>query len=229
MAKIPVNILVVEDEPPIRRLLRASLSVQNYRVIEAETGQSALDLLARERPEIVIVDLGLPDMDGIELIRRIRASSQVPIVVLSSRGSVRAKVDALELGADDYVTKPFNMEELLARLRTAQRHSFQKKGEEPVFRAGDLVVDLIRRRVSVAGVDVKLSPTEFAMLQLLVTHAGKVLTHDQILREIWGTARDVQYLRVYVRQLRKKLETDPDSPRHIITEPGVGYRLQDED
>lgn len=229
MAKIPVNILVVEDEPPIRRLLRASLSVQNYRVLEAENGQSALEILARERPEIVIIDLGLPDMDGIDLIRRIRTGSQVPILVLSSRGNVRAKVDALELGADDYVTKPFNMEELIARLRTAQRHGFQKKGETPVFRSGDLVVDLVRRRVSVGGADVKLSPTEFSMLRLLVTHAGKVLTHDQILREIWGTARDVQYLRVYVRQLRKKLEADPDSPRHIITEPGVGYRLQDED
>jgi two-component system KDP operon response regulator KdpE len=228
MAKIPVNILVVEDEPPIRKLLRASLSVQNYRLIEADTGQRALDVLAREQPEIVIVDLGLPDMDGIELIRRMRAASQVPIVVLSSRANVRAKVDALELGADDYVTKPFHMEELLVRLRTAQRHGFQKRSESPVFRAGDLAVDLIRRRVSVAGADVKLSPTEFAMLRLFVTHAGKVLTHDQILREIWGTVRDVQYLRVYVRQLRKKLEADPESPRHIITEPGVGYRLQDE-
>jgi two-component system KDP operon response regulator KdpE len=229
MAKIPVNILVVEDEPPIRRLLRASLAAQNYRVIEAENGQGALDLLARERPEIVIIDLGLPDMDGIELIRRIRTTSEVPIVVLSSRSNIRSKVDALELGADDYVTKPFNMEELIARLRTAQRHGFQKKGETPVFRSGDLTVDLVRRRVSVGGADVKLSPTEFSMLRLLVTHAGKVLTHDQILREIWGTARDVQYLRVYIRQLRKKLEADPDNPRHIITESGVGYRLQDAD
>ena len=174
----------------------------------------------------MILDLGLPDIDGIELIRRIRAISKVPIVVLSSRGDERAKVEALELGADDYLTKPFGMEELVARLRTALRHGFQEKGEDPVFRNGDLTVDLVRRRVVVAGNEVKLSPTEFAMLQLLVQHAGKVLTHQQILREVWGNAEDVQYLRVYVRQLRRKLEADPEQPRHIVTESGVGYRLQ---
>jgi two-component system, OmpR family, KDP operon response regulator KdpE len=225
----PVNVLLVEDDPPIRRLLRASLSTQNYRVIEAETGRAAFETFQRQRPDLVIIDLGLPDMDGIELIRELRANSHVPIIVLSSRSNVRAKVDALELGADDYVTKPFNMEEFMARLRAALRHSFHEKGEEPVFRSGDLMVDLVRRRVTVAGKEVKLSPTEFAMLQLFVIHAGKVLTHDQILREIWGIAKDVQYLRVYVRQLRKKLESDPHAPGHIITEPGVGYRLQTAD
>ncbi len=186
----------------------------------------ALDLLARDKPDLVILDLGLPDIDGIELIRRIRAVSNVPLVVLSSRGDERAKVEALELGADDYLTKPFGMEELVARLRTALRHGFQAKGEDPVFRSGDLTVDLVRRRVLVGDGEVKLSPTEFAMLQLLVQHAGKVLTHQQILREVWGNAEDVQYLRVYVRQLRRKLETDPERPRHIVTESGVGYRLQ---
>lgn len=226
MSSNPVSVLVVDDEPPIRRFLRTSLAVQNYRVSEAEDGGSALDLLAREKPDLVILDLGLPDIDGIELIRRIRATSRVPVVVLSSRGDERAKVEALELGADDYLTKPFGMEELIARLRTALRHGFQQKGEAPVFRSGDLTVDLVRRRVTVGENEVKLSPTEFAMLQLLVTHAGKVLTHQQILREIWGNAEDVQYLRVYVRQLRRKLEADPERPRHIVTESGVGYRLQ---
>ncbi|MBV8651209.1 MAG: response regulator [Alphaproteobacteria bacterium] len=226
MSSNPVNVLVVDDEPPIRRFLRTSLAVQNYRVSEAENGRAALDLLGREKPDLVILDLGLPDIDGIELIRRIRATSNVPLVVLSSRGDERAKVEALELGADDYLTKPFGMEELVARLRTALRHGFQAKGEDPVFRSGDLTVDLVRRRVLVGGNEVKLSPTEFAMLQLLVQHAGKVLTHQQILREVWGNAEDVQYLRVYVRQLRRKLETDPERPRHIVTESGVGYRLQ---
>jgi two-component system KDP operon response regulator KdpE len=226
MSSNPVNVLVVDDEPPIRRFLRTSLAVQNYRVSEAENGRAALDLLRREKPDLVILDLGLPDIDGIELIRRIRATSNVPLVVLSSRGDERAKVEALELGADDYLTKPFGMEELVARLRTALRHGFQAKGEDPVFRSGDLTVDLVRRRVLVGGSEVKLSPTEFAMLQLLVQHAGKVLTHQQILREVWGNAEDVQYLRVYVRQLRRKLETDPERPRHIVTESGVGYRLQ---
>jgi two-component system KDP operon response regulator KdpE len=226
MSSNPVSVLVVDDEPPIRRFLRTSLAVQNYRVSEAENGRVALDLLVRDKPDLVILDLGLPDIDGIELIRRIRAISNVPLVVLSSRGDERAKVEALELGADDYLTKPFGMEELVARLRTALRHGFQAKGEDPVFRSGDLTVDLVRRRVLVGDGEVKLSPTEFAMLQLLVQHAGKVLTHQQILREVWGNAEDVQYLRVYVRQLRRKLETDPERPRHIVTESGVGYRLQ---
>jgi two-component system, OmpR family, KDP operon response regulator KdpE len=222
----PLSVLVIDDEPPIRRLLRTSLAAHDYRVSEAETGRAALALLARDKPDLVILDLGLPDLDGIEVLRRIRAHSKVPVVVLSSRGDEAAKVEALELGADDYVTKPFGLAELLARLRAALRHGFHEKGEEPVFESGDLMVDLVRRRVTVGGAEVKLSPTEFAMLQLLVVHAGKVLTHQQILREIWGNSADVQYLRVYVRQLRRKLELDPALPRHILTEPGVGYRLQ---
>jgi two-component system KDP operon response regulator KdpE len=226
MTANPISVLVIDDEPPIRRFLRTSLSPQNYRVIEAGDATSGLDLIAREKPDLVILDLGLPDMDGLDVIRRIRAKSAVPIVVLSSRGDERAKVEALELGADDYVTKPFGMDELVARLRTALRHRFYEKGEEPVFHSGDLTVDLVRRRVTVGGAEIRLSPIEFAMLQLLVAHAGKVLTHRQILREVWGSAEDVQYLRVYIRQLRRKLEADPERPRHIVTEPGVGYRLQ---
>src|SRR5260221_294874 len=160
----PVSVLVVDDEPPIRRFLRASLVPHDYRVVEAESGRQALEMLASERPDLVILDLGLPDIDGIEVLRRIRAASKVPVVVLSSRSDERTKVTALELGADDYVTKPFGMEELIARLRTALRHGFQEKGEEPVFSSGDLVVDQVRRRVTVGGSEVKLSPTEFAML-----------------------------------------------------------------
>lgn len=222
----PISVLVIDDEPPFRRLLRTSLSGQNYRVIEAGTGKAAFELMGHELPDLVILDLGLPDIDGIDFIRRVRTKSRVPIIVLSSRAHERAKVEALELGADDYVTKPFNMGELVARMRAALRHRFHEKGEEPLFVSGTLTIDLIRRRVIAAGEEVKLSPTEFSMLQLFVVHAGKVLTHDQILRHIWGSAKDVQYLRVYVRQLRKKLEPDPQNPVHILTEPGVGYRLQ---
>jgi two-component system KDP operon response regulator KdpE len=226
MARNDCSVLVVDDEPPIRRFLRTSLTVQNYRVSEAVDGKSALDAVRHEKPDLVILDLGLPDMDGLEVIRRLRATSKVPIIVLSSRGEEKIKVEALELGADDYVTKPFGMDELLARLRTALRHSFQEQGSEPIFRSGDLAVDLTRRKVTVGDAEVKLSPTEYDMLRLLVLHAGKVLTHQQILREVWGHAGDLQYLRVYVRQLRKKIEVQPERPRHIVTEPGVGYRLQ---
>jgi len=227
MTKNPATVLVVDDEPPIRRLLKRKLTTQNYQVIEAETAKTALDLIRSERPDLVILDLGLPDMDGLDLIPIIREQSRVPIVVLSSRGDERVKVEALLRGADDYITKPFGMEELVARLYTALRHSFHEKGQDPVFRTGELMVDLVHRRVNVGGRDVKLSPTEFDMLRLLVTHAGKVLTHQQILKEVRGSATDdVQYLRVYIRLLRHKLEPDPVRPRYILTEPGVGYRLQ---
>jgi two-component system KDP operon response regulator KdpE len=221
-----VDVLIIEDELPIRRFLRAGLSVQNFRVIEAETASGGLQLLGRENPELVILDLGLPDMSGFDLIQKIRAACRVPVIVLSSYSDERSKVEALEIGADDYVTKPFGMDELIARMRTAMRHSFYVKGEDPVFHSGDLMVDLVVRKVTVGGREVKLSPTEFGILQLLVTHAGKVLTHQQILREVWGAEQDVQYLRTYVRQLRQKLEADPQIPRHIVTESGVGYRLQ---
>lgn len=225
MSRARVNVLVVDDETPIRRLLRAKLSVRQFRVIEAGSGRAALDIIEREPPELVILDLGLPDIDGMELLRRIRALSHVPIVVLSSNDRVRTKVEALELGANDYITKPFNMEEFEARLRAALRHGYHQRGEEPVFRSDNLTIDLIRRRVVLDGIEVKLSRTEFAVLQLLVSHAGKVLTYNQILREIWGNGKEIEHLRVYIRLLRQKLEKDPHHPRYLVTESGVGYQL----
>jgi two-component system, OmpR family, KDP operon response regulator KdpE len=222
-----IPILVVEDEPPLRRLLRTSLSAQGYRILEAGTGQGALDGLARDAPEVVLLDLGLPDLDGLEVIRRIRASgSKTPIIVISSHGDERGKVRALDLGADDYVTKPFGMAELLARIRTALRHRVQAQGADPIFESGDLRVDLTRRLVRVGDAEVKLSNKEWDILRLLVLNAGKVLTHRAIMREVWGPTVDVQYLRIYVRQLRQKLERHPERPEHILTETGVGYRLQ---
>jgi two-component system, OmpR family, KDP operon response regulator KdpE len=222
-----IPILVVEDEPPLRRLLRTSLSAQGYRILEAGTGQGALDGLARDAPEVVLLDLGLPDLDGLEVIRRIRASgSKTPIIVISSRGDERGKVRALDLGADDYVTKPFGMAELLARIRTALRHRVQAQGADPIFESGDLRVDLTRRLVRVGDAEVKLSNKEWDILRLLVLNAGKVLTHRAIMREVWGPTVDVQYLTIYVRQLRQKLERRPERPEHILTETGVGYRLQ---
>jgi two-component system KDP operon response regulator KdpE len=222
-----VRLLVVDDEPPIRRLLRTSLSAQGYRILEAETGQGALDLLAHEAPEVMLLDLGLPDLDGLEVIRRVRAlNANVAVIVLSSRGDERGKVEALDLGADDYVTKPFGMAELVARVRTALRHRIQAQGAEAVFRSGDLTVDLTRRLVSVRGAEVSLSNKEWDILRLLIVHAGKVLTHRMIMQEVWGPTVDVQYLRIYVRQLRQKLEQDPARPHHILTETGVGYRLR---
>lgn len=226
MSDVPV--LVVDDEPQIQRLLRTSLTAQGYDVREAMTGRAALTALAASPPDLIILDLGLPDVDGIELLRRIRAQDpHMPVVVLSSRGDEHGKVEALNLGADDYVTKPFGMAELLARLRTTLRHRFQAEGAAPVFTVGDLTVDLTRRRVQRAGEDVKLSPKEYDILRLLVLHAGKVLTHRFLMNAIWGALGDVQYLRVYVRQLRHKLERDPERPSLILTETGVGYRLAD--
>ena len=222
-----IRLLVVDDEPPIRRLLRTSLGAQGYRILEAETGQRALDLLAQEGPEVMLLDLGLPDLDGLEVIRRVRAlNANVAVIVLSSRGDERGKVEALDLGADDYVTKPFGMAELVARVRTALRHRIQAQGAEAVFQSGDLAVDLTRRLVSVRGAEVSLSNKEWAILRLLIVHAGKVLTHRMIMQEVWGPTVDVQYLRIYVRQLRQKLEQDPARPHHILTETGVGYRLR---
>jgi two-component system KDP operon response regulator KdpE len=225
MSRARVNVLVVDDETPIRRLLRVNLSVRGFRVIEAANGRTSLEIMEREPPELVILDLGLPDIDGMELLRRIRVISQVPVVVLSSNDRVRTKVEALEHGADDYITKPFNMEEFEARLRAALRHGYHQRGEESVFRSGNLMIDLIRRRVVLDGIDVKLSRTEFAVLQLLVSHVGKVLTYDQILREIWGHGKEIEHLRVYIRMLRQKLEQDPHHPRYLVTESGVGYQL----
>jgi two-component system KDP operon response regulator KdpE len=219
-------ILVVDDEPPIRRLLRTTLGAHEYRVVEAATGKDALAALRHHAIDLVVLDLGLPDTDGLDLIRQVRRDNQVPIVVLSSRGEEAAKVAALDAGADDYVTKPFGAEELMARIRTALRHRLQQQGTRPAFESDDLRVDLVHHRVEVAGREVKLSPKEYDILEQLVIHAGKVLTHRHLLREAWRDETvDPQYLRVYVRQLRQKIEADPSSPRHLITEAGVGYRL----
>jgi two-component system KDP operon response regulator KdpE len=222
-----MRVLVVDDEPAIRRLLRTTLQPQGYDVIEAETGGEALAHLAAETTDVVLLDLGLPDMDGLEVVRAIRARSSVPIVILSVRADERGKVEALDLGSDDYVVKPFGAAELLARLRAALRHRFQAQGTAPVFVNGDLAVDLVHRRVTLAGAEVHLSPKEYEILSFLVQHAGKVVTHQQLLKTIWAReyGADVQYLRVYVRQLRQKIEPDPTQPRYLLTESGVGYRL----
>ncbi len=222
-------VLIVEDDPAIRRLLRTSLAAQSFRILETESGAEALALAAQGGVDVVLLDLGLPDMDGMDVIRRLRAASALPIVVLTSREEEHAKVAALDLGADDYVTKPFGMAELMARLRTALRHRLQQEGAAPVFRGGDLMVDLVRRIVTVADAPVHLSPREYDILALMVKHAGKVLTHRFILGRLWGAGGDVQQLRVYVRQVRQKIEADPEQPRHILTETGVGYRLAVQD
>jgi two-component system KDP operon response regulator KdpE len=226
MTAPPLRVLVIDDEPPIRKLLRMGLSTQGYRVIEAADGQAALDHM-REKPDLIILDLGLPDMQGLELLRAMRTRDEgVPIVVLSSRSDESAKVQALDIGADDYVTKPFGMDELLARIRAALRHQLQVQGERPIFRVGDLSVDLVRRIVRIGEREVKLSPKEYELLRLLVQHAGKVLTHRFLLKELWSDLTDAQYLRVYVRQLRQKIEADPQRPQYVLTETGIGYRLR---
>jgi two-component system, OmpR family, KDP operon response regulator KdpE len=226
MSAAPLKILVVDDEPPIRKLLRMGLTSQGYQVLEAPNGRTALELLAK-KPNLVILDLGLPDVDGLELLRRLRhRQDDLPIVVLSSRGDEAGKVAALDLGADDYVTKPFGMDELFARIRAALRHQLQVHGERPIFRVGDLSVDLVHRIVKLGDREVKLSPKEYDLLRLLVQHAGKVLTHKFLLQELWDEPTDPQYLRVYVRQLRRKIEVDPERPQYLMTEIGIGYRLR---
>jgi two-component system, OmpR family, KDP operon response regulator KdpE len=226
MTTSPLRVLIVDDEPPIRKLLRMGLTTQGYQILEAPNGKTALELVA-QKPDLIILDLGLPDVQGIDLLRTIRArDDKVAIVVLSSRGDEAAKVQALDLGADDYVTKPFGTEELLARMRAALRHQLQVHGERPVFHVGDLSVDLVRRIVKVGERDVKLSPKEYDLLRVLVQHAGKVLTHKFLLGELWDDLTDAQYLRVYVRQLRHKIEPDPERPHYVLTETGIGYRLR---
>jgi two-component system KDP operon response regulator KdpE len=226
----PILVLLVEDETAMRRFVRASLSSHGFRLIEATTAREAQSLLPGHRPRLILLDLGLPDGDGIDLTRRIREWSQVPLIVLSARGREEDKVAALDAGADDYMVKPFGVEELLARVRTALRHRLQQQGLGPVFRLRELAVDFLARRVMIGTSEVKLSRREFDLLRLLAEHAGKVMTHRQILTAVWGEAhgQDVEYLRVYVRQLRAKLGDDPANPRFIETEPAVGYRLKSE-
>jgi two-component system KDP operon response regulator KdpE len=221
------RVLVVDDEPQIRRFLRSSLGGHGFQVIEANTGRDAIEQAASAKPDLIILDLGLPDMDGVEVIRRIREWSQVHITVLSVREREQEKIAALDVGADDYLTKPFGIGELLARMRVALRHA-TPTGEEPMFQTLDLRVDLLRRHVTIGEREVKLTPTEYSILKFLIAHAGKVITHQQLLREVWGPAymNEAHYVRVYMGQLRHKIEPDPARPRYILTEPGVGYRLR---
>ena len=219
-------VLVVDDELQIRRFLRVSLETNGYRVAEAENGKTAIAEAARLRPDLIVLDWNLPDLDGIEVLRRVREWTQTPVIMLSVRDADRDKVAALDAGADDYLTKPFSTAELLARLRVAARHA-QPAPAEPVSTFGDVQIDLVRRVVTRRGEPVKLTPTEYALLRLMVQHAGRVLTHRQILKQVWGPeyVDETHYLRVYFAQLRQKLEEDPTLPRLIVTEPGVGYRL----
>ena len=221
-----VRVLVVDDEPAIHRFMAPALAANGYEPLRADTGAEAISLVVNRRPDMVILDLGLRDMDGKEVIRSLRAWSDVPIVVLSARDREIEKIEALDLGADDFVNKPFGMGELMARLRAALRHRMQEKGETPVLRIGDIEIDIPRHRVQRGAEEIRLTPKEFELLAFLARHPGKVLTHRHILREVWGPANehDTQYLRVYIGQLRAKLEPDPANPAIIITEPGVGYR-----
>jgi len=222
-------ILIVEDEPPIRRFLRASMTEEGYRFNEAETGKEALKLAAREPADLVLLDLGLPDIDGLEVVRQLRDWSQVPVIVLSARGQENDKVRALDAGADDYLTKPFGVGELLARIRVALRHAASSASPtaEPVFQTGELKVDLAAHRVWLSEKEIHLTPIEYRLLTTLVRHAGKVLTHRFLLKEVWGPdqAYETHYLRVFMTTLRRKLEETPARPRYLLTEQGVGYRL----
>ncbi|MBB3316269.1 two-component system KDP operon response regulator KdpE [Rhizobium sp. BK181] len=225
-----VKILIVDDEPPIRKLLRVGLTAQGYEVNEAPNGATALQSAKDDPPDLIVLDLGLPDKSGHELLQEWRdAGLTLPIVILSSRTDETGIVNALEAGADDYLTKPFGMNELGARLRVALRHRLQQQGERAIFQAGGLSIDLVKRIVKIDGREIKLSPKEYDILRVLAQHAGKVLTHQFLLKQIWGPAADVQYLRVYVRQLRQKIEQSPDQPQYITTETGVGYRLKEAD
>jgi two-component system KDP operon response regulator KdpE len=225
-------ILLIEDEPQMRRFLRAGLGAQAYDLVEAETGREGLAQAAGRRPDVVLLDLGLPDTDGLEVIRQLREWSPVPIIVISARGREQDKIAALDLGADDYLTKPFSVGELLARVRVALRHARRAADgtDQPVFEVGDLRVDLARREIAVRGAPVHLTPTEYKLLATLVRFAGRVVTHRQLLKEVWGFNATTQahYLRVYMAQLRHKIEADPARPSYLTTEPGVGYRLRDE-
>lgn len=222
-----IRVLVIDDEAPILRFLKPALEANSYEMTSAGTVAEGIKRIAAETPDIVLLDLGLPDGDGKDVIKRAREWSDLPIIVLSARERETEKIESLDLGADDYVNKPFNVGELLARMRTALRHRMQRKAETPVLRVGDLEVDALRHRVTRTGMELKLTPKEFELLSFLVRHVGRVVTHKQILTAVWGPAHseDTQYLRVYVGQLRQKVEEHPDDPRIILTEPGIGYRI----
>jgi two-component system KDP operon response regulator KdpE len=224
------QVLLVDDEAAILRFLKPALEANNYQVMSATTVAEGTKRIAAETPDIVLLDLGLPDGDGKEVIRRIREFSDVPIIVLSARDREAEKIEALDLGADDYVNKPFNVGELLARIRTALRHRMQRKAEIPILKVGGLEVDALRHRATRDGVEIRLTPKEFELLSFLAKHAGRVITHRQILAAVWGAAHtnDTQYLRVYIGQLRQKIERKADDPRVILTEPGIGYRVASE-
>jgi two-component system, OmpR family, KDP operon response regulator KdpE len=221
------RVLIVDDEPAIRKFLRVTLTAQAYHTVEAASGQEALSIVAAEKPDVIVLDIGLPDINGIEVTRLLRQWTQVPIIILSVRGAESDKIAALDAGADDYLTKPFGVGELLARLRAALRRAARTTGE-PVFTSGNLKVDLSRRLITVSGLEVQLTPTEYELLRVLVTHAGKVLTHHLLLREVWGAeyGEEFHMLHVNISNLRRKIEPDPARPQFIITEPGVGYRVK---
>lgn len=223
------QVLVVDDEAAILRFLKPALEANSYEMTSAGTVADAVKRIAAETPDIVLLDLGLADGDGKDVIRRVREWSDVPIIVLSAREREAEKIDSLDLGADDYVNKPFNVGELMARMRTALRHRLQRKAETPVLRVGDLEVDSVRHRVTRSGAELKLTPKEFELLSFLARHAGRVVTHRQILAAVWGPAHteDTQYLRVYIGQLRQKIEEKPDDPHVVLTEPGIGYRVRE--
>jgi two-component system KDP operon response regulator KdpE len=222
-------VLIVEDDPQLRRFLRTALGAQDFRIVEAETVREALIAATTHNPELVLLDIGLPDGDGIDLARRIREWSRVPIIVISARGKEDDKVAALDAGADDYLTKPFGVNELLARIRVALRHAVMSAADAPVLEVGPLRMDLARREVKISGTEVHLTPLEYRLLALLAQNAGKVLTHRQILKEVWGpgAVNETHYLRVFMAQLRRKVEPDPARPRLLLTEPGVGYRMRE--
>jgi two-component system KDP operon response regulator KdpE len=225
------TVLIIEDELPIRRFLKPSLQSRGFKVLEAVTGEEGLAMASSHNPDLILLDLGLPDLDGLEVLRRLREWSVIPIIILTARGKEKDKIAGLDAGADDYLTKPFDMGELLARVRVALRHAERVKAggkQEPLFETPDFKVDLSARLVSVRGKEVHLTPNEYDLLAVLIRHAGKVVTQKQILQEVWGPggSQQVQYLRIYVYQLRQKIEADPDRPRYILTESGVGYRLK---
>jgi len=229
MANLKPIVVVIEDDPPIRRFLRTGLASHGFEVYEADCGKRGLVEAGNRKPDLVILDLGLPDMDGVEVVKRIREWSAMPVIILSARGSEQSKIEVLDAGADDYLTKPFGLGELLARMRVALRHSarFPQQGESGVFTTGGLQIDLLNRWVRLDGEEVHLTPIQYRLLALLAQHAGKVLTQHQILKEVWGPSHteNAHYLRIYMSQLRQKLEADPAQPRYLLTESGVGYRL----